>query len=42
MTDAPVRELCGPRPADVEEIWIVELRRHATSKEIGKRTLFPF
>jgi hypothetical protein len=36
MTDAPVRELCGPRPADVEEIWIVELRRHATSKEIVK------
>ena len=36
MTHVTVRELCGLQPSDVGRVWIVELRRRATSKEIMK------
>lgn len=30
------RDICGLRPVDIDWIWIVELRRRATTAEIGK------
>ena len=36
MTRVTARELCGLRPANVGRVWMVELRRRATSKEILK------